>query len=323
MIDIDVNELLAPASVDAPCGDALDYNLDFLSLEASAQIGGADGAEQPDWLEVERGCLVLARQSKDLRLGALLARAWLDRHGFAGLRAALQLLTGYVAEYWEQIHPRPDEDDAADQTVRISALSNLCDPDGLLAQIRRVPLARSRALGSFSFVEIAAAQRAGGDVDPALVVQAFQEGDPSILQTSFEEIEGCIHSVAALDHALRQKVEAEEAVRFEPILGLLRQIGTALKPYLPRGAAVQEAASEDEKPVGKSTEIRDRTDVVHCLDMLCAWYRVHEPSSPVPGLLGRARRLVAKDFLGLLMDLAPDGAAQFRTIVGEAPGAEG
>ncbi len=52
------------------------------------------------------------------------------------------------------------------------------------------------------------------------------------------------------------------------------------------------------------------------LDKLITYYQQHEPSSPVPILLVRARRLVPKSFLELMEDLAPGGVAQLLVIKG-------
>jgi type VI secretion system protein ImpA len=67
--------------------------------------------------------------------------------------------------------------------------------------------------------------------------------------------------------------------------------------------------------------ISSREDVLRVLDRVCAYFAQHEPSSPVPLLLKRAKRLVSKDFLEILRDLAPDGVAQAEAIRG--PEAEG
>ena len=54
------------------------------------------------------------------------------------------------------------------------------------------------------------------------------------------------------------------------------------------------------------------------LDNICAYYANHEPSSPVPLLLKRTRRLIDKNFVEILEDLAPDGLKQFHMISGPA-----
>jgi type VI secretion system protein ImpA len=46
------------------------------------------------------------------------------------------------------------------------------------------------------------------------------------------------------------------------------------------------------------------------------YYARSEPSSPLPILLGRARRLVSADFLTIVRDMAPDGMDDVRRIGG-------
>jgi type VI secretion system protein ImpA len=77
------------------------------------------------------------------------------------------------------------------------------------------------------------------------------------------------------------------------------------------------------RPPGGGTEaaarfapITTRADAMRLLDLVCQYYRSYEPSSPLPILLERARRLADKDFMEILRDLAPDGLAQAQTIAG-------
>jgi type VI secretion system protein ImpA len=62
--------------------------------------------------------------------------------------------------------------------------------------------------------------------------------------------------------------------------------------------------------------VKSRQDVVRILDAAADFFRRTEPSSPIPLLLARAKRLVSKDFLEVLADIAPDGVAQARSIGG-------
>jgi type VI secretion system protein ImpA len=56
--------------------------------------------------------------------------------------------------------------------------------------------------------------------------------------------------------------------------------------------------------------------VRQALDRVCAYFAVHEPTSPVPLLLQRARKLLDLTFMELLQDLAPDGVAQMALVSG-------
>jgi type VI secretion system protein ImpA len=53
-----------------------------------------------------------------------------------------------------------------------------------------------------------------------------------------------------------------------------------------------------------------------------SFFRRHEPSSPVPLVLERARRLVSKSFMEVLADVAPEGLPQAKLIVGIRSDAE-
>lgn len=62
--------------------------------------------------------------------------------------------------------------------------------------------------------------------------------------------------------------------------------------------------------------VRGREDVVRMLDRICEYYAVNEPSSPVPVLLQRAKRLVDKSFTDIVRDLTPAGLSELQVIAG-------
>ena len=62
--------------------------------------------------------------------------------------------------------------------------------------------------------------------------------------------------------------------------------------------------------------INGQQDVRNTLDRLLSWYEKSEPSSPVPILLARAKRLVGADFYTIIKDIAPDGRENVKTVGG-------
>jgi type VI secretion system protein ImpA len=62
--------------------------------------------------------------------------------------------------------------------------------------------------------------------------------------------------------------------------------------------------------------VTSRDEVVRQLDRLCEYYRRYEPSSPLPLLLQRAKRLVAKDFMEIIRDLTPSGLPEAESLRG-------
>ncbi|KMK65238.1 type VI secretion system protein TssA [Puniceibacterium sp. IMCC21224] len=65
-----------------------------------------------------------------------------------------------------------------------------------------------------------------------------------------------------------------------------------------------------------SGTINSRRDVETSLDRIIGFYERTEPSSPIPHLARRMRRMVAMDFLELMEEIAPSGLKEFRSIAG-------
>lgn len=68
--------------------------------------------------------------------------------------------------------------------------------------------------------------------------------------------------------------------------------------------------------VALSSRLSSREDVIKCLDLVIAFYDRTEPSSPIPHLVRRIRRMVPMDFIELMEDLAPSGLKEFRVLAG-------
>jgi len=318
------DQYLKPISDAEPCGDALDYDLSFLELEMASrgksaqEIGAAWVAgEPPNWAEVARLSRELGNRSKDLRVAVLAARAGLNLDGLARFRDALDGLAIYVETFWAAVHPRPDAEDGDDDTVRFNVMANLCDPEGLLAELRRTPLTESRMFGKASLRDHVEAQRTDPAVvpDTATIESSFLDTERDILEARSADLRAILETATRLDTALQSHSGTAEAIRLSPLLDVLRQMQALVDDHLPsQPVAVAPSGTAPAAPA--SLDIHDRNDIIVMLDRMCRWYRVNEPGSPVPAMLERVRRLVSKDFMALLLELAPEGAAQFRAIAG-------
>jgi type VI secretion system protein ImpA len=87
----------------------------------------------------------------------------------------------------------------------------------------------------------------------------------------------------------------------------------------------QEEAGDDDSSTTQSRgktgnkgvgEINSRTDVIKTLELICKYYAENEPSSPVPILLERAKKLAVANFMEIIMNLAPDALNQIQNIKG-------
>lgn len=335
MTAIDASRILEPVAADQPCGVDLEYDADFLAMmQASTpkperQMGNeVIAAEEPNWRDVKQLAVSLMARSKDLRVAVPLCRALLHTDGIVAFAQSLAVLRSLLEQFWPGLFPQLDAEDDNDPTMRVNALLGLCDQGGLLKSLREVPLVQARAAGSFGLREIEAAAgratMAGTPPTPELIRAAFQEVDSSALETTLASLQQAREQLRGIDGWLTEQLGsmapdlrplgntlASQARELEQQLvargsTLVPSTSSAPEQADQPGASMQTPATSSAAPAG----IRNRNDVVQWLDRICDFYAQNEPSSPVPLLLQRARRLVNKSFLDVVRDLVPDGLNQ-------------
>lgn len=334
--------LAAPIDGPLPCGENLEYDPQFLALDEAlrdkpeVRYGAAvTPAAPPDWKAVHAIALNLMARTRDLRVALALARALLVLAGIAGLAAGLALLASLLSQQWDAVHPQLDADDGDDPTLRVNTLAALVEAGGLLRQLRDAPLVDARSVGAYSLREIEAGADplAHGDahaVAPAVVIAAFSAAPPDQLAATHAALEAALASLRDIEATLAARVAPGMGLDLAPLAELLQRAGAQLRPYLAQAnadnpgdpsdhelAAAHAAAARDAPRA--AGEIAGRADVVRTLERLCAWYARHEPSSPVPLLLERARGLVEMNFTELMQELAPDGLGQLAQVSGIRP----
>jgi len=345
MSSLDLEALLAPISEAAPAGANLEYEPEFAGLEEAAlgkperQMGsGTIPGEPPNFNVLFTRSSELLRRSKDLRIAAHLTRACIERQGFSGLHAGLGLLRQLLERYWPSLHPQLDPDDANDPTMRVSALSALVSPE-LLSALRSAPLIVSQVAGPISLRHIAiaageVAQQSGGPkLDASLLDAGFREVPVSLLQSLAATLQGARDELKAVSLAF-QAGAGIQGPDLSALDRILYQAQSAVRPRLAaraaevtvmkadeaepaNGAGVAGAVVDSPAPAITGT-IRSRDDVVMLLDKISGYYERNEPSSPLPLLLQRCRRLAALSFVDIVKDLAPSALQQVELIAGIA-----
>ena len=334
MSAIDINAMLAEVSPEQPCGDNLEYDPAFSELELAARgkeeqtLGDATvPAEPPDWREVRDHASELLGRTRDLRLVVYLARALLNTDGLAGFSDGLSLLRGMLERHWECVHPQLDPEDNKDPTFRVNTIVTLCDRDATLHYLQAAPLVSSRALGSYGLRSLLMAK---GELSPtddedaadlATIDAAFMDADIDELKTTAEALTRTSGDLAAVDAVLMEKLGATEAPDLDALSGMLKSMQAVMDEHLARrgvGEAPDEAA-DGQGPAGAravSGAINSREDAVRMMEKISDYFERNEPSSPVPLLMRRAKRLVSMNFMDILKDMAPKGVSEAASIGG-------
>jgi type VI secretion system protein ImpA len=333
--------LQALPNADSPCGPDLEYDNAFLELSQAA-VGKAetqfDSGAPPDWRDVRERAETLLGQSRDLRIAVYWLRALVHLEGMSALAPGLRLLHELLARFWEPLHPVLDDGDAY---ARMNALGILSDPTGLIGDLRSAVLFRERGIGELR----------GRAFEIALNLLQAKEEESVLSRDQIGQMLADIAAKqplarnwaeAALSHLktlisfVNERVGIENAPDLKPLFTLLK----AISGLIPAAAAPTNgddqssdddggAATTESTPTTTSRSagqggrlsggIGSRDDAVKALDMICEFLERTEPTNPAPLLLRRAKRMINRNFLQLMKELAPDALPEVARLMGVDP----
>jgi type VI secretion system protein ImpA len=319
-------ELLQPITDEQPCGENLEDTPLLASFDAFRVFGKATPLEPaPEWGVIRARALEALGKSKDIRLLAYLGTAMLRTDGLPAFTETLRIASSWLQTHWAGTYPLIDED----AILRRNALNYFADPMAVLDGVRRQPLVASRQHGTFSLRDIDIAsgvmQPVDGEARPDQrnIDAAFAEMPLEQLQQLQEAVAGGVDALKSINATMSSEGGPDAQPGFEPLSTQLTRIDRVLRAQL----ATRVGTGTEESPAGPGGNgqpvaagavgaIRSRQDAIRALDAVSEFFRANEPSSPVPLLIERAKRLVSKNFLEVLADIAPDALGQARTAAG-------
>ena len=136
-------------------------------------------------------------------------------------------------------------------------------------------------------------------------------------------VASALASLKSIDQKMRAEVGTEAAPSFDLLSTQLTKIDRVLRAQMavrPGGPARRRRGWPMPAPPGRQREPsassgRARTRFA-ALDAVADFFRKNEPSSPVPLFCDRAKRLISKDFLEVLADVAPEALGSARAAGG-------
>ena len=346
----ELQPLLSAISPEAPSGADLEYDADFARMEKSAQ-GTPDqeyGSTRiegtpPDWLDVRKAAISILRRSKDLRAATYLAESELSASGILGFRDALELMSVFLTEFWDSVYPQLDHEDDDDPTSRINSLAGLTKVGGVIRQIREVVILSCRSVGRFSWTDCAIAKGElpvpqGMDEPPSQkkIDAAVASADLSELKQMSDAVNDSIKFIDSIERAFSDRLGAAYGPNLEALGKELKAIARYQHTWLAQRQEGQSQSSESQDEVSVADDdaveikpkgivaggpfiIQKREDAIEALDKIIRWFASNEPSSPLPMLLRRAKRLSSMSFIEILKDISPDGVTQAVLIGGNEP----
>lgn len=328
-----VDSWLEPLA-DTPCGDDLEYDDDFRAMEKAAagrppsqfEIEGV----APDWRTVLIQSQGLFDRTRDLRVAIQWTRARVRLDGAATVPEGLRLITGLLSRFWETLHPLPDD---GDPYARVNALNDMCSQGGLVGDLRESLIIADRSIGELrgravelvlGVLEPRADESPPGRSQVEQMLRDAVAAEPEL--GSFAD--AALAQVAELQQLMRDRVGYAAAPEFQPLVTPL----TGVRSLMPGAAGSAEAADDvaHESGVGVASGgaprggaraglsggIESRADALRAIDMVCEYLERTEPTNPAQLLLRRARKLVNKNFVQLVRELAPESLDAVARVMG-------
>ncbi len=333
---IDLQQLLLPVPGSFACGADLEddavaatdpaviaqqaalFQLDALYTEARR----AD-AEDASWLAVLNGAAEFLQVNKHLRVAVYLCDAAMRRQKLRGLALGLAAVHGICEAFWNELHPLAST--PGGRQARVNILSGL-GGNHFLAALRNMQLVEGTGATLKSFEATLAPGAAADDAAAGKFARSELAGCPKDQLDEALQLAG-----QALEHArwIVARVDAEyspdDAVDCGEFLSgvdgkLVKQLETICRilshatgspadaTAVPAATGVAGAGVPAALAPAPGTFTKDR--IRPMLDQIIDYYQEHEPSSPVPLLLLRAKRLMDLGFIDLLNDTVGDDAAR-------------
>jgi type VI secretion system protein ImpA len=167
------------------------------------------------------------------------------------------------------------------------------------------------------------------------VCRAHRIERPEEMATLVQSIEAARTALAVLEGVLTARVgENGVGVKFKELDKVLSRALAPLSSAQGQadpGPAASEVTAMADPPAptpgangshpppaaaGIPGSVNSRRDVERCLDMIIAFYERTEPSSPIPHLARRMRKMVPMNFLQLMEEIAPSGMKEFKNVAG-------
>jgi type VI secretion system protein ImpA len=346
---VDLQALLRPVTVDAPCGEDLDegasagaflkYRIFGSKVRLETRFEKKLGPEV-NWREVRALAEATLANTKDFRVLAHLAASVTRLESLESLVVTLEVAAGWLETFWETVYPRISEDSAQ----RCNALADFADRMAIVDAVRRLPMVTHKQLGSCSYRDLeiataggrAAAEGSGEALDAGAISALIQAVPLQELQALDAVLVRGRAALRSIETRMLEGTPEKTLPDVAPLADLLEKMRHALQKELaPRVAAEANTANAgvENSPAAPGQDnkgasivsigsISSRQDALRALDAVGEFFRRNEPSSPVPLFVERAKRLITMNFIQLLEDIVPEAVEHAKSAAGVPKPAE-
>jgi type VI secretion system protein ImpA len=306
---LDLERLLAPVSVEAPCGEDLAFSSEIDAIQRARQADDPSieqGAwvtdlKEADWKFVAKQCAALiGSRSKDLQLAVWLAEAGAKTGGLRTLGDSLLLIAMLCECWWDAMYPLL-EDGGVEQRI-----GNLAWVAARGAQwVREIQL--TPGPGGVALRDVEAARAHGSPAAQAAQARldaARQRGPAALHAALLDDTQHCLTALERLARSVDERLGAD-GPGFGALRAALEDAQDFVRPLAQQGqapasdvepaveqagkVALQAAAPLVAAGVGGIGEMaQTRAQALDQLRAVAEFFRRTEPHSPVAYLAEKA-----------------------------------
>ena len=165
---IDLETILAPLTGDRPVGEDLRYAPVYDEIKEARRAD--DLLDRGDWQRdiktsdwgtvIKLTSEALSSRTKDLQIAAWLTEALVNTDGFAGLATGMQILNGFLQNYWEQVFPEIED---GDLDFRAASFEFINDKFGVY--VIQIPLTDPTVSNGYSYIKWQESREVGYEAD--------------------------------------------------------------------------------------------------------------------------------------------------------------
>jgi len=165
---LDLEVILSPLQGENPAGESLRYEPVYDEIQEARRaddlLDKGDWQHEiktSDWDKVyDLSVTALTHKTKDLQIAAWLLEALTTTEGFEGLHAGLQVMTGFLTQFWDNVYPVVEDDDLEYRVGPFEFLN-----DKLWYVIKQIPLTDSNRGPGYSWMKWQESRQVGSEKD--------------------------------------------------------------------------------------------------------------------------------------------------------------
>jgi type VI secretion system protein ImpA len=252
-------------------------------------------------------------------------------HGFAGLRDGFRVMRGLCEQYFDCIHPRPDDEGIATTVAQLAGLNGEGAEGALIGPINAIPLTEGSSIEPLTGRDYTDAEGIARIADPdarakriaqgaptlAMFETAARETSPDFFANLRDDIADAIEEFDQLTAVLAEKCgtdrhgysAAPPSTKIAAALreSLARVRSLAGEPAAPETTGAPSDASGNGSAFSTSSgNISGREDAFQQLMRVAEFFRRTEPHSPVSYALEQAVRWGRMPLPELIRELVTD-----------------